>query len=1406
MRAYLKWDTVSCQSASALFIRREQEYHCRIMPDEKILDAPPSNQGDPSGNLNRVIIGNEAYVGQLAVGANITQTEIVGYTAEQVGVLISQIRTTFQPKPSDGTCPYVGLVAFQENDAHHFFGRERWVTDLLKRLEQTRYILIGGASGSGKSSLVRAGLIPALKKGALPGSERWLYAALKPGRKPLEQLATAVSQLAQNLAPRDYLEQHANDADALHKTIESLLGDRPDQRAVIFVDQFEELFTQVRRDRESERVAFLNWLTRAATVENGRTVVLFTLRSDFVSNCGAYPQLNALLNQQFVQVTAMEADELVSAIARPALEVGLQIDPELVAQIIHDMRGQPGALPLMQFALKDLFDAQQAKGGVIALTRAGYLDRGGIAKALERHADAEFAKLAPEEQQFARTIFSGVIEIGRGTQDTRRTALFEELVPDAADALRVKTIVDKLATARLLTTDQAEHHETVTLAHEALIDAWAWLRRLVNENRDAIALQNEIAEDAQEWDTRARDASYLYGGARLATAREQLAANKLTLSGTARAFVETSIRVQDSARRRQRLLTIGVIAGLTFAMMVFAVLAFFENAAQRRAVDSEERARNSLSLAKSAALTAQAEATRAVQQEQYAVTARNTAVAESNIARSRELAAVASASLDKDPELALLIALEANRGTITAESFDAMQKALLNSFLVHTYRGHTSAVNAAQFSPGGKRMVTASSDGTARVWDVATGQQLAELRGHGVTLTVEAISPETFDDVNSARFSPDGQRIVTTSNDRTARIWDAATGVQLAVLQGHADSVFDAEFSPDGTRVVSRDGVQTVRVWDAASGEQIALLTQSDQGLRQNLATAHFSPDGKYILTAGPDRLAQIWDAATGKPLVQLRGYEGVVNSARYSPDGTRVVTASQDNTARVWDAVTGKELAVLTGHSGRVLDARFSLDGQRIVTAGEDGTARLWSAQDGKSTGRLVGHTRQVQLAEFSPNGEWVLTSSQEDGTARVWDAVSGNPIAILRGHTPFVLSSVFSPDGKSVLTAGSERTARLWTYAPPEGISIFYGRRKPQRGIFSPDGRYVLLNDVASVIQIWDRAAQRLFASVEHIAGGDVDATMFAPDSQSFLTAGADKTVRLVETASGATLRIFKGHTTQISSVGFAPNGKLVFAAAIDNTVQIWDANTSEPIARLRGHPAKGTINAARFAPDSQRFVTASNDGTARVWDARSGKELFVLQGHASRVTEARFAPDGKFVVTGGGDGTVRVWDADTGSERLRLEGHEGNILDVRISPDGKRLVSVGNDLTPRLWNATDGKLVALLRGHENFINSVAFSSEGKWIVTASNDETARIWDGFNGKPLWVLHGHPALVSSASFSPDDRTILTSGLDLTVRLSPARMEDWIVSAQKRVSRELTCQERNLYLGSGIDCPTPASQ
>jgi hypothetical protein len=354
----------------------------------------------------------------------------IGLTSEQVSTLITQISTTFQPKPFDGRSPYKGLDYFEEEDAELFFGREKWIEDLVNRLRDSRTLFVTGPSGSGKSSLVRAGLIHALKQGRIKNSERWLYGTMKPGRQPVAELARVTAKLARSAnAEEEVCARAAADPTIFRRWCEMALGDGRDQRVVIFIDQFEEVFTQIKSEAAK---TFINLLDDAVAAKNGRVILLFAMRSDFIPNCATFPKLNALLNRQFVQIGAMSGDELVSAIAQPALRVGLRIEAGLITQIIKDMQGEPGALPLMQYAMKDLFDSQQAQGGLIALTLEDYLKRGGIHKALERHANDSFNKLDDHEQELARSVFSGLIEIGRGTQDTRRTAIFDELVPASA--------------------------------------------------------------------------------------------------------------------------------------------------------------------------------------------------------------------------------------------------------------------------------------------------------------------------------------------------------------------------------------------------------------------------------------------------------------------------------------------------------------------------------------------------------------------------------------------------------------------------------------------------------------------------------------------------------------------------------------------------------------------------------------------------------------------------------------------------------------------------------------------------------------------------------------------------------------------------------------------------------------
>src|SRR6266852_5197921 len=438
--------------------------------------------------------------------------------------------------------------------------------------------------------------------------------------------------------------------------------------------------------------------------------------------------------------------------------------------------------------------------------------------------------------------------------------------------------------------------------------------------------------------------------------------------------------------------------------------------------------------------------------------------------------------------------------------------------------GHETMVNSASFSPDGARIVPASGDGTARLWDATSGQELAVLRGHEF--------------VNSASFSPDGARIVTASDDRTARLWDATSGQELAVLRGHEFAVSSASFSPDGARIVTASADRTVRLWDAKSGQELAVL----RGHEFSVNSASFSPDGARIVTASVDRTVRLWDATSGQELAVLRGHESVVSSASFSPDGARIVTASGDGTARLWDATSGQELAVLRGHEDEVNSASFSPDGARIVTASADRTARLWDATTGQELAVLRGHEFAESSASFSPDGARIVTASG-DGTARLWDATSGQELAVLRGHEFSVNSASFSPDGARIVTASVDRTVRLW------------------------------------------------------------DAT------------------------SGQELAVLRGHEFSVNSASFSPDGARIVTASDDGTARLWDATTGQELAVLRGH--EDEVNSASFSPDGARIVTASDDRTARLWDATTGQEL------------ARIALDAMVEAVGVHSGTIAFGD---------------------------------------------------------------------------------------------------------------------------------------------------------------------
>ena len=576
--------------------------------------------------------------------------------------------------------------------------------------------------------------------------------------------------------------------------------------------------------------------------------------------------------------------------------------------------------------------------------------------------------------------------------------------------------------------------------------------------------------------------------------------------------------------------------------------------------------------------------------------------------------------------------------------------------------GHTDGVKTAMFSPDGKKIVTASDDNTAKVWDAATGVLLEDLKGH--TSYVKAAS-----------FSPDSRKIVTASVDKTAKIWDAATGVLLADLKGHTDWVSAASFSPDGKKIVTTSFDKTAKIWDAATGVLLADL----KGHTSYVNAASFSPDGKKIVTASWDNTSKIWDADIGVLLANLKEHTNYVDAASFSPDGKKIVTVSRDNTAKIWDAANGLLLADLKGHTDYVNTASFSPDGKKIVTASRDHIAKIWDAATGVLLEDLKGHTTYVNTASFSPDGKKIVTVS-EDKTAKIWDAATGVLLADLKGHTYWINAVSFSPDGKKIVTASSDNTAKIWDAATGAVLADLKGHT------------------------YW------------------VFAASFSPDGKKIITASSDNTAKIWDAAIGVLLANLKGHTSFVNKASFSPDGKKIVTTSYDSTAKIWDASTGVLLADLKEHTSY--INAASFSPDGKKIVTASSDNTAKIWDAATGVLIADLKGHIRVVYAASFSPDGKKIVTASWDNTAKIWDASTGVLLANLKGHTSNVVAASFSPDGKKIVTASWDKTAKIWDAATGVLLADLK-EPSYVEAASFSPDGKKIVTTSSDNTAKIWD---------------------------------------------------------------------------------
>ncbi|MFG2355017.1 AAA family ATPase [Streptomyces sp. NPDC048521] len=1208
------------------------------------------------------------------------------------------------PPVAGGVCPYRGLAPYRLEDARWFFGRERSTNALVAQLRAAErtggLVMLVGASGAGKSSLLNAGLVPALRDGALDAATADGTAApagtpapasadvtgippdddtavdatassgpvlqLVPGADPLGELVRRIPDLAPVAADARKAEQEAtenpaapgSDAPRLARAAREAVSAwarremSPDARPVVIVDQFEEAFTLCAD--EADRRTFIQLLAAACTppARWGATapaLVVLGIRADFYEQCLGYRDLADALQHRHMVLGPLSSGELRDAVTGPAKAVGLELEPGLAELIAREVsadgpRGahDAGVLPLLSHAL--LATWQRRKAG--RLTLAGYRAAGGIQGAVAATAERAWSGLDPAARTAARLLLLRLVRLGEDTQATRRRGTRRQLADESSDPGKTEESLEALVRARLVTLDA----DTVEITHEALLHAWPRLRHWIDDDRNDHLLRQRLEEDGRAWEDSGRDTSLLYRGSRLEQARSWArSAGDTYLTRSAVEFLAASVRL----RKRSVWLSRAAVA----ALVVLALLAG-------------------------------GSAVIAWQQRDDAVFA--------------QVLAEADRVQHTDPSLAAQLDLVAHDLRPDDEGTYSRLISIVNAPLATPLSGHSGAVYLTSFSPDGKTLATASYDRTVRLWNVADPSRPKPL---GKPLTGHTSW------VSSAVFSPDGHTLASAGDDGTVRLWDVTDPAHPSPLgrplTGHTGTIYLVAFSPDGRTLASAGEDHTVRLWDVADPHRPRALGAL-RGHTAAVRSVAFSPDGRTLAAGGDDATILLWrtaDPRRPEPVrTVLEGHTDIVHSLAFSPDGRTLASGGADDTIRLWDVTDpGRPAALgspLTGHTGPVWSVAFSPDGGRLAAASADSTASLWNVSDPGSPSQvgepLAGSSGEMYALGFSPDGRTLATGSG-DSKVRLWSIPTSDMIG---------RNGAFRPDGRVLATAARDGRIRLWNVARP-GRPVPLG--KPfmradgdQRSLmFSPDGRTLAVLTGTKAVYLWN-----------------------VSDPSHPVSAGPPLALRTRFMGSDA--------------LAYSPDGRTLATAYDDRTIQLWDVTDparSVPLGRpLTGH--RGYIDALVFSPDGRTLASGSADSTIRLWNvtdpAHPAPAGTPLDQHSGPVNALAYSLDGHTLASGSDDDTVRLWDvtdpAAASPLGAPLTGHSEAVTSLTFSAGGQILASGGNDNTVRLWNVTDPARATAI-GQSMTPNAktgtfLSFNPHSHVLGVSSGADTVRLW----------------------------------------------------------------------------------
>jgi WD40 repeat protein len=1176
--------------------------------------------------------------------------------ATEIATINAEKSTTavIRHRPRQPINPYKGLHAFQEADADDFFGRDDLIKQLKTRLEEespfARFLAVIGPSGSGKSSAVKAGLIPAIRNNEVEGLEDPFIAQITPGTNPLRELEGAILQVATR-ADEALIISLSTGHYKLSEIIEQALPPDDDSQFILFIDQFEEVFTLVKD--EDTRKDFLEKIVEAVTAPNSRARVIVTLRADYYDRPLMYPRLGDLLQKRTEIVLPLSETDLRNVIQGPAERTGLVLEEGLIDAILSDIGQRANTLPLLQYTLTELYERRDS----FTLTLAAYTGIGGISGALAQRAEEIYLEFDEDHQEATRQIFLRLINLSDRSEGTRSRALQSELQSLHDKKSVAQKVMDTFGRYRLLTfdNDPETRMPTVEIAHEAIILSWERFHKWLEDSKNDLRLQANLNQIAKEWIANNRNSDYLATGTRLAQLEPLINSNSLMLIQVEQEFLDASVvRQQHINKRRQQ--RIAVLAVITVVAVIFAVAAFFLKLQADDARVDEARAKK--------------------------------------IARANELAASALVYMDS-LDLSLLLSSEALeildtiKDVKASETFEARNSLLtglqseprLEAFL----HGHTDWIRSVAYNSDGSLLASGSQDGTIIIWDTDTNQSVGKpLAGH-------------TDWVTTVAFSPDGHLLASGSRDATIIIWDVETGEMVGEpLTGHDGEVRSIAFNPDGTILASAGIDHTVRLWNIETGT----LESQLNGHEDEVYTLAFSSDGSILASAGADTTILLWHKDTtgsweSKALTENTNW---VLSVAFSPDGSILASGGADNSIHVWNVANVAEashMGALTGHNNWIRSLDFNTDGDRLVSADANGLVAIWDSVNWQFLDSFVNiQQTEIRSVVFSPDTPIIAIGGQSNAIT-LWHLEEsfalGQP---LLNHTEQVLSTAFHPSKPILATAGGLENAegndaviRLWDTTTKDVLKTLDGHSQFVSALtFNPSepSQLASASHDRRVI-IWNIDEGEVIGTIE--IDNSLDALAYNPNGQIIALGSNDNKVYLWSVAGTPDewhqIGVLEGHTQRILSLAFRPDGNMIASTSRDGTIRLWDVNTQQLIGTpLTGHSE--AVTTSTFSPDGTLLASGSRDNTIRLWDAVTGGSVSdPLIAHEHWIRDIAFSPDGQILASASSDNTIILWDV---SRRRPLgepfEGHTDWVNALTFSADGNFFASGGGDGLVVLW----------------------------------------------------------------------------------------------------------------------------